>query len=78
MSEKAGKQSDCKCAGAMEHATCMAVPAQGQPTLRRYLLPALAGLLAWGFLYDNLAWFAGWITYAVLPLPRGSHLGAAV
>jgi uncharacterized membrane protein YraQ (UPF0718 family) len=35
-------------------------------------------VLAWGFIYGNLAWFAGWLTYAVLPLPRGSHLGAAV
>ncbi|PTY08462.1 hypothetical protein DB347_02450 [Opitutaceae bacterium EW11] len=37
-----------------------------------------AGLAAWIWIYLHLAAVAAWITYRLLPLPRGSQLGSAV
>jgi len=36
------------------------------------------GLVLWWLAYSHLALFATWLTYSVLPLDRGSHLGASV
>jgi small neutral amino acid transporter SnatA (MarC family) len=44
---------------------------------RRHLLQGLAGQLIWWFVYHRLAVLADWFTYALLPLARRSHLGAA-
>ncbi len=52
--------------------------APGQKGLRIYLLEGVAGLLIWWLVYQRLAMFAAWFTYSLLPLKRGSHLGAAV
>jgi len=42
-------------------------------------LPAAAvGLVAWWLLYRHLAGLAGWLTYSLAGLERGTHLGAAV
>jgi uncharacterized membrane protein YraQ (UPF0718 family) len=38
----------------------------------------LAALAAWGLVYRQLAQVAGWTTYSLLKLPRGSRLGSAV
>ena len=46
---------------------------------RPFRMPAVAlGLAAWWLLYHHLAAMAGWLTYTVIGLARGSHLGAAV
>ncbi len=45
---------------------------------RSYLQWSLAGLAIWWLIYHNLALFAAWFTYSLLPLTRGSHIGAAV
>jgi uncharacterized membrane protein YraQ (UPF0718 family) len=44
----------------------------------RYLLPGVAGLLAWWLVYLNLPGFSTWFTYHLLPMEKGSHLAAAV
>jgi uncharacterized membrane protein YraQ (UPF0718 family) len=45
---------------------------------RDYLPWGIAGLAIWWLVYHNLAPFAAWFTYSLLPLTRGSHLGATV
>lgn len=45
---------------------------------RAYVLWGAVGLLVWWLVYASLAPFAAWFTYSLLPLTRGSHLGAAV
>ena len=49
-----------------------------KPKLSGYILPGVVVLAVWWLIYHNLATFAGWFTYSVLSLPRGSHLGSAV
>ena len=49
-----------------------------QTGLRLYLLQGVTGLLVWWLVYQRLAPLAAWFTYSLLPLKRGSHLGAAV
>lgn len=44
----------------------------------RYLVPLVVGVLAWWLVYRNLAAFATWLTYQVLPLEKGSHLASAL
>jgi uncharacterized membrane protein YraQ (UPF0718 family) len=44
----------------------------------RLLLPLVVGVLAWWLVYRNLAAFAAWLSYQVLPLEKGSHLAAAL
>ena len=56
----------------------VALAAPRRTGLRAYLLLGVAGLLIWWLVYQRLAPFAAWFTYSLLPLTRGSHLGAAV
>jgi uncharacterized membrane protein YraQ (UPF0718 family) len=70
----------CGCAPGGAAASCpttSTLPASPAP-LRRYALCAIAGLAVWWLIYRNLALFAAWLTYALLQLEKGSHLGAAV
>lgn len=46
--------------------------------LGRYVAIVAAGLALWVPVYRSLAAFAAWLTYTVVGLDRGSHLGAAV
>ncbi len=49
------------------------------PSARSFRLVATAaGLVAWWWLYRHLAAMAGWLTYSVAGLERGSHLGSSV
>lgn len=48
------------------------------PDWRKYVPWGIAGLVVWWLLYRSLAPFAAWVAYTLLPLPRGSRLGAAV
>jgi uncharacterized membrane protein YraQ (UPF0718 family) len=50
--------------------------AGGGPGIR--LLLCAAALALWWTAYRHLAEVAAWVAYSVLPLGRGSHLGAAV
>ncbi len=43
----------------------------------RLLVPIAVAMLAWWLVYRNLAAFAAWFTYQVLPMDKGSHLAAA-
>jgi len=78
MPEKSNQPTPCCCATPMVSAACLTIPTPAKPSLARYLLPGLAGVLVWGLLYRSLASFAAWFTYSLLPLTHGSHLGAAV
>ena len=42
------------------------------------VIAAVIGIIAWWLLYHNLATIAGWLTYSVVGMPLGSHIGAAV
>ena len=45
---------------------------------RHYLLAGVAVLAVWWLVYHSLAPVAGWFTYSLCRLAKGSHLGAAV
>jgi uncharacterized membrane protein YraQ (UPF0718 family) len=45
---------------------------------RHYLLRGIAVLVVWWLVYHSLASVAGWFTYSLCGLAKGSHLGAAV
>ncbi|MEI6073511.1 MAG: permease [Verrucomicrobiae bacterium] len=47
-------------------------------TFFRTVVFGLACAVLWWLAYSRLAEFAGWLTYSILPLERGSHLGASV
>jgi len=47
-------------------------------TFFRTVVFGLAGVVLWWLAYSHLAMVAGWLTYSILPLERGSHLGASV
>lgn len=44
----------------------------------RYLVPLMVAVLAWWLVYRNLAAFAAWFTYQLLPLEKGSRLASAL
>ena len=69
----AGKKGSCCCAAPVRSA----VPGNSGRLVFRVPLCAL-GLVFWWLAYRNLAAFASWLTYSILPLERGSHLGASV
>jgi len=46
--------------------------------LFRAVALCLVGGALWWLAYSRLAVFAGWLTYSVLPLDRGSHLGSSI
>jgi uncharacterized protein len=50
----------------------------GPPRLPRYLAACAAAAVVWVAVYWNLQPFAAWLTYPVIGLERGSHLGSAV
>jgi len=45
---------------------------------RKYILPAAGGILVWWLIYRSLAPLAGWFTYSLCGLVKGSHLGSSV
>jgi uncharacterized membrane protein YraQ (UPF0718 family) len=49
-----------------------------RPKVAPYLAWGVAGLVIWGLIYHYLAPFAGWFTYSLCGLSKGTHLGAAV
>jgi len=51
---------------------------QKQSPLWRHLLTALLLLAGWAALYFNLPALSKWLTYSLLGLAEGSHLGASV
>jgi uncharacterized protein len=78
MSVPSNKQDTSCCSIPLARPNCQTDAAPAQPTFARCLLPGLAGLLLWGFIYRSLASFAAWFTYSLLSLPHGSHLGATI
>ncbi|MGA2137664.1 MAG: permease [Verrucomicrobiia bacterium] len=71
------KPAGC-CAASLDEPDRLSVNAASKPTLARYILLGIAGLVVWWLVYRSLAPLAAWLTYSLLTLPRGSHLGAAV
>ncbi len=53
-------------------------PAPSNSPLVRSWVVGAAGLIAWWLIYRNIAAFATWFTYQLLPLEKGSHLASAV
>ena len=43
-----------------------------------YSLRGIVALAAWWLIYHSLAPMAGWFTYSLCGLAKGSHLGATV
>jgi hypothetical protein len=78
MPEESNKRTTCDLAIPMQHPTDLGASTPPNRGLASWLMPGLAGLLVWGFVYCGLASFAAWFTYSLLQLPRDSHLGAAV
>ncbi|OFZ52633.1 MAG: hypothetical protein A2428_15485 [Bdellovibrionales bacterium RIFOXYC1_FULL_54_43] len=70
MGEKTEKGGYC-----CEGGAC--APKKG-PVFKQYLTVGIAALALWYLLYQSLDGFAKWVTYSVLGLAEGSHLGAAV
>jgi uncharacterized membrane protein YraQ (UPF0718 family) len=68
----------CCCSAVLNGQNGLPVTTVPKPTLGRYVLPGLVGLVAWWLVYRSLATSAAWFTYSLLTLPHGSHLGATV
>jgi uncharacterized membrane protein YraQ (UPF0718 family) len=72
------EKPSCCCATSLDEPDRLTVNAVSKPTLARSILLGIAGLVVWWLIYRSLAPFAAWLTYSLLTLPRGTHLGAAV
>ncbi|WDP92598.1 MAG: permease [Desulfobacter sp.] len=46
--------------------------------LGRYLLTGAAGMALWWLVYRQLPALSKWLTYSLLPIDRGSHLGDSI
>ena len=66
------------CCGNQGAGCTAVVPSNAAGEFRKYVLWGSIALLGWVALYQSLASFAAWVTNSLLPLARGSHLGAAV
>jgi hypothetical protein len=69
---------NCCCETALDRPACLLPGAQAKAEWRRYVPWGIAGFAVWWLVYHSLAPFAAWFTYSLLPLARGSHLGATV
>jgi uncharacterized protein len=72
------EKTACCCAASRDEQDRLSVNAASKPTLARYILLVIAGLVVWWLVYRSLATFAAWFTYSLLTLPRGTHLGSTV
>src|SRR5450759_4371754 len=68
----------CCCATSLNQPGELTPVVPRPPGWRDYLPWGIAGLVIWWLVYQSLAPFAAWFTYSLLPLARGSHLGATV
>ena len=66
------------CAAKPAEATAAVSPISPRSEVAGYFLKGLVAMAIWVALYMALAPMASWFAYSLLPLPRGSHLGAAV
>ena len=53
-------------------------PAGQSSCLLRFIVAGMAGVVLWWLVYSHLAVFAERLTYSVLAMQRGSHLGSSV
>ncbi len=60
-----------------ENSSCISAP-ENKNLLAVYLLAGAIGLCLWWIVYKNLSDFASFVTYSLLPIKEGTHLGAAV
>ena len=74
----AAEKTNCCCATAPPQPKCSLSATGAKSGWRQYLPWGIAGWVVWWLVYHNLAPFAAWFTYSLLPLSRGSHLGATV
>lgn len=64
----------CKCQSQPE-----ATPAEADNrSVKSYLLIGAVAIAAWFVVYEQLLPFSHWVTYSVLDIEQGSHLGAAL
>ena len=66
------------CAAKPAEATAAVAPTSPRSEVTGYFLKGIVAMAIWIVLYMALAPMAAWFAYSLLPLPRGSHLGAAV
>ncbi|HYG36038.1 MAG TPA: permease, partial [Clostridia bacterium] len=71
-------KKECGCTDDPAPPACSSPKIRPNSSWRHYLPWGIGGLLVWWVIYQNLAAFSVWFTYSLLPLTRGSHLGAAV
>jgi len=60
------------------HGDAIPVPHSRQPRRALQVLLLAIGAAAWWFIYRNLQPLAQWVTYSLLSIPAGRHLGSAV
>jgi uncharacterized membrane protein YraQ (UPF0718 family) len=70
--------TNCCCATGPPQPKCSLSATGAKSGWRQYLPWGIAGWVVWWLVYQNLAPFAAWLTYSLLPLSRGSHLGGTV
>jgi uncharacterized membrane protein YraQ (UPF0718 family) len=68
----------CCCAASLDEQDRLSVSAASKPTLTRWILLGIVGLMVWWLVYCNLLLASRWFTYSLLRLPAGSRLSAAV
>lgn len=62
----------------LAHGDAIPVPQSRQPRRALQALLLAIGAAAWWFIYRSLEPFAQWVTYSLLSIPGGRHLGSAV
>jgi hypothetical protein len=60
------------------HGDAVPVPQSRQARRALQVVLLAIGAAAWWFIYRSLEPFAQWVTYSLLPIPAGRHLGSAV
>ena len=83
---KPGSQRDtpssqpCACGQSAPGVTLDSNPASARQASHPFLfiVAGMAGAVLWWLFYSHLALFAEWLTFSVLAMQRGSHLGSSV
>ncbi len=71
-------KASCDCAAPVHTPNFESAPTRKTSQLFRYVGFGVIGMTCWWFASLQLARFANWVTYSILPLERGSHLGSSV
>ncbi len=77
MQEDPKKKPNCCCNSANSEQACSSTAGSG-PSLTKYFSVGLAGLIVWWLVYGRLSQLAGWFTYSLIGLSKGSQMASAV